>query len=158
MRKRLFRALPVVVFVFALDQATKYLAAARIDPAGPVEVFPFLHLVNVRNVGAAFGMLEGMGNAFFIIVSVLAIGFILFLMYKGWENPFCLSLILAGALGNLTDRMLLGYVRDFLDFSLGRYHWPAFNVADSALSIGLALIIIGSMRAKKPAGGGEKQV
>jgi signal peptidase II len=143
--KKSYKVLPVFILVLALDQATKHLASTRINPAEPIEIFPFFHLVNVKNVGAAFGMFSGLGNVFFIIVSFIAIGFVVYMLVKETRGLLSLTLILGGAVGNLTDRLLFGHVRDFLDFSLGRYHWPAFNVADSALIVGLVLILYVSM-------------
>ena len=140
----------ILVTVVVLDQITKYLAAGLIDPSSQVEILPVLHLVNVKNTGAAFGMLKSLGNNFFIAVSVLAIALIAVLLVKSKEGLPSLCLILAGAMGNLIDRLFLGYVRDFLDFSIGKYHWPAFNVADSAITIGLlTMILIGTVFRKK---------
>lgn len=125
-----------------LDQATKYLADKLISPFNPIELLPFLHLVNLRNEGAAFGMFKSLGNNIFIIISLIAIGVIFFMLIKGKENPLGLSLILGGAIGNLIDRLFRGSVVDFIDVFAGRHHWPAFNVADSALTIGIGLIFI----------------
>jgi signal peptidase II len=148
--KKAPKVLTILITVFALDQVTKYLASTYIHPAEPVEIFPFFHLVNVTNVGAAFGMFQGIGNAFFIAISFLAIGFVVFLIVKETRGIVSLTLILSGALGNLTDRLFMGHVRDFLDFSIGRHHWPAFNVADSALTVGLILIVFSSVFRKTP--------
>ena len=125
-----------------LDQATKYFADNLISPFNPVEFLPFLHLVNLRNEGAAFGMFKSFGNNIFIIISLIAIGVIVFVLIKGKEDPLGLSLILGGAIGNLIDRLFRGSVVDFIDVFAGRHHWPAFNVADSALTIGIGLIFI----------------
>ncbi len=139
------KALPVavtVIVVTALDLVTKHLAATRISHYEPIEVFSFFNLVNVQNRGAAFGIFSALGSWFFIAISLSAIAFIIYLLVKTDESPLALALIMSGALGNLADRLLFGYVRDFLDVHLGVHHWPAFNVADSALTVGLALIII----------------
>ncbi|MGD8351804.1 MAG: signal peptidase II, partial [Nitrospirota bacterium] len=135
---------PVVV----LDQLSKYLAAGRIDPFAPLEVLPFLNLVNIRNVGAAFGLFTSMGNAFFIAVSLVAIALIGFLIARERDGTAGLSLVLAGAVGNLIDRLAFGYVRDFVDLHAGSHHWPAFNVADSALTVGIALLLAGPLMRK----------
>lgn len=145
---RKLTSLPMAVVVLVLDQFTKSLAAEAISPASSIKALPFLYLVNVRNTGAAFGMLQGLGNAYFIGLSVAAIVFIAVLLFKGTEDRFALSLILSGAIGNLIDRILLGYVRDFIDFTVGGYHWPAFNVADSALTVGLIVMLFGSVFGK----------
>jgi signal peptidase II len=107
-----------------------------------IELLPFLHLVNVKNVGAAFGMFKDMGNNVFIIISFMAIIFVVFMLIKGKEDSMGFSLILGGAIGNLIDRISRGFVVDFIDVFVGRFHWPAFNVADSALTIGIGLIFI----------------
>ena len=152
------KAIPVavtVVLVTALDLITKHLAASRISPYEPIEILPFMNLVNVQNRGAAFGMFSSFGSWFFIAISISAIAFIIYLLVKTNESPVALALIMAGALGNVADRLMLGYVRDFLDVHAGGHHWPAFNVADSALTVGLALIIVlpiihGIKQKKKP--------
>jgi len=141
--------LSIVFFVTILDQATKYFADTLVEPARPVKVLPFFHLVNVKNTGAAFGLLGFLGNWFFVGVSVLAVIFIVYLLVRGRDGTLGLSLVLSGAVGNLIDRLAYGYVRDFLDFSIGSYHWPAFNVADSALSVGLVILLLGSFMKKK---------
>jgi len=134
----------VLALVVALDQFTKHLASTRIDPMQPIDILPVFSLVNLRNVGAAFGLFSSIGNTVFIAVTVLAIALIVFIIVKEKEGFIPFSLILAGAVGNLTDRLSLGYVRDFLDFHIGTHHWPAFNVADSSLTIGMILLIIGA--------------
>lgn len=128
-----------------LDQTTKYLANNFINPFKSIELLPFLHLVNVRNTGTAFGMFRSLGNNTFIIISIIAIAFIFFLLIKGKENPLGLSLVLGGAIGNLIDRLFYGSVIDFIDVFVGRFHWPAFNVADSSLTIGIIIIFLTSL-------------
>jgi signal peptidase II len=135
----------IVLIVVALDQITKYLIAVSLNPADSIEIFPFLHIVNVRNTGAAFGSFKNLGSSFFIILSVLAIAFVIYLLIKRTYNYSGLSLVLGGAIGNLIDRILYGKVIDFIDFSVGSFHWPAFNVADSALTIGIIVIILNSL-------------
>jgi signal peptidase II len=142
------RALPValiVLAIIALDQVTKYLIVTMLSAYDSIEIFSFLHIVNVRNTGAAFGSFKSLGSSFFIIVAVAAIGFIVYLLMKRVYNTFGLSLILGGAVGNLIDRIFYGQVVDFIDFSIGSYHWPAFNVADSSLTVGIMLILVTSV-------------
>jgi signal peptidase II len=141
MKRTLFIFL-IVLLVVALDQATKYLIMANLSVYDSKEIFPFLHIVHVRNTGAAFGMFKSLGSTFFIILSVFAMIFIIYLFEKRTYNTFGLSLILGGALGNLIDRVFYGKVVDFIDFSIGSFHWPAFNVADSSLTIGIAVILV----------------
>jgi len=132
----------LILLIVLSDQITKYLVNKFINPFRFVELLPFLHLVNVRNTGSAFGMFRGFGNNVFIVISLVAIAFIFFMLIKGREDSFSLSLILGGAIGNLIDRLFYGSVIDFIDVFAGRFHWPAFNIADSALTIGIGLIFI----------------
>jgi signal peptidase II len=131
----------IVLVVVALDQATKYLIMTNLSLYDSKEIFPFLHIVHVRNTGAAFGIFKNLGSMFFIILSVFAIIFIINLLAKRTYNTVGLSLILGGALGNLIDRISYGKVVDFVDFSVGNFHWPSFNVADSSLTIGIVVIL-----------------
>ena len=144
--KRTILASLIVFAVIALDQATKYLIVKSLTAYDAIEVFPFLHIVNVRNTGAAFGMFKSLGSNFFVIVSVVAVGFMVYLIMKNAYNLFGLSLILGGAIGNLIDRLVYGKVVDFIDFSVGSFHWPSFNVADSALTVGIFIIFLASLK------------
>jgi signal peptidase II len=104
----------------------------------------------VRNTGGAFGIFGGekggLGSLLFVLVSLIAIGSILFLFIRLREDEkrlsLSLSLVLSGAIGNLIDRLRLGEVVDFLDFYLFSYHWPAFNIADSAICLGIGLMAL----------------
>lgn len=135
--------------IFLLDQFSKLLVLRTLAPSDVVEILPFFRLVFVTNRGAAFGSLQSLGNTFFIVVSVVAIAIVVMLLMKGKENPLGLSFILGGAVGNLVDRIRFGYVVDFLDVHAGHYHWPAFNVADSFLTIGILLILYGYVVRRK---------
>lgn len=132
----------IALFVFILDQLTKYLIKSYVSPYEIIRVLPFFNIVYVENIGSAFGMFKSLGNIFFIVVAALAMIFVTVLIIKDRDNRLSFSLILGGAAGNLTDRIIHGYVIDFLDVYVGRYHWPAFNVADSALTIGVLLLAI----------------
>ena len=143
--KRFKEAFLISFIVVALDQITKYLALTYINPYDSFKILPFLHLVLVTNKGAAFGMFKHIGSSFFIAASVIAIIFVIYLLIRGKEDHLGLSLILGGAIGNLIDRILYGSVVDFIDLSIGKYHWPAFNVADSALSIGVTIILLNNL-------------
>jgi signal peptidase II len=145
----LFLSLPL----YALDQCTKQMIVRLISPDEARIVVPdFFSLVNVINTGAAFGSFRG-NNTFFIVVSVIALVVVTALLVRrrqpdAWRDV-SLALLLAGILGNLTDRLLHGHVIDFLLFNLHiRYAdpWPAFNVADSCISIAVVLFIIHSFR------------
>jgi len=142
MKKRIFYAPLIISFVVLLDQITKYLARTSIHPLETIELLPVLNLVNVRNQGAAFGVFRSLGNNFFILISVAAILFMLWVIITAKEDYRVFSLLAGGAIGNLIDRLTLGYVVDFLDVTVSGYHWPAFNVADSALTVGIAFLMI----------------
>jgi len=141
MKNKLVYPLCIISFVVLFDQITKYVARTRINPMEPVELLPVLNLVNVRNQGAAFGMFSSLGNNFFIIISLVAILFMLWVIVSAKEDYRVFSLLAAGAIGNLIDRVRLGYVVDFVDVSIAGHHWPAFNVADSALSLGIVFLL-----------------
>lgn len=143
--KKYAYVLLITLSVIALDQATKYLIVTSLNAYDSIEIFPFLNIVNVRNTGAAFGMFRSLGSGFFIIISLAAIVFVVNLIMRNAYNFIGLSLILGGAVGNLIDRLFYGKVVDFIDFSAGNFHWPAFNVADSSLTIGIGIILITSL-------------
>ena len=130
----------IVISVVALDQLTKYLISTSISPFDSIKIFPFLHLVYIQNTGAAFGIFKHLGSGFFILLSIIAILIVISLLGKGTYSRLGLSLVLGGAMGNLIDRLRFGTVVDFIDFSVGDFHWPAFNVADSALTVGMSVI------------------
>ncbi len=146
--KKTAYALPIVLSVVALDQITKNFIINYLSFSDSVEVFPFLHIINIRNTGAAFGSFKGLGSGFFIVVSLVAILFVINLLRKRMYNFFGLSLVLGGAIGNLIDRIRYGKVVDFVDFNIGSFHWPAFNVADSALTVGIIIILVVSFLRK----------
>jgi signal peptidase II len=139
--------------LYALDQLTKYLVLQSVDPEQPCVVIPgFLDLVNVTNTGAAFGSFRN-NNGAFIVISCLALLFVVSLLVRRrsrdvWRDV-SLALLLAGILGNLTDRLLHGHVIDFLLFDLHiplAHPWPAFNVADSCICVAVFCFIIHSFR------------
>ena len=137
-------ALSVILVV--IDQATKTIAHRFVGPYDTYRVLPFLNIVNLRNPGSAFGMLQHAGNAFFAALTAIAIGIIVYIMAKSKRIHAGLVLVLSGAAGNLLDRILYGSVRDFIDVHAGRFHWPAFNFADSYISIGVVLLFITSLK------------
>jgi signal peptidase II len=155
MRFIFFLSLPL----YALDQLTKQLVLRSISPYEARVVVPdFFTLVNVTNDGAAFGSFKG-NNTFFVVISIAALIVVTVLLSRprppdAWRDV-SLALLLGGILGNLTDRLLYGHVIDFLLFNLHiRYAnpWPAFNVADSCISVAVVLFIIHSFRKPKSAG------
>jgi signal peptidase II len=158
LQKRNILFLAITVLVVLLDQATKVWI---ISTLGLHEGFPlidgFFSIVHVRNPGAAFGFLAGapplFRYLFFIAVTVAAIVLILhYLRVSRIEEPSlvsALALILAGAVGNLIDRIRFGEVVDFLDVYIGSHHWPAFNVADSAITVGAGVLMAALLRRRK---------
>jgi signal peptidase II len=149
----MWQRLWIAVAVVVMDQLTKFAATDYLARHGEILLTSFLNLVLVHNTGAAFGFLSSAGgwqNFFFIIVALAASIFILW-MYRrlGTQDRLlatALMLVLGGALGNLIDRLIHGYVIDFIDVYYGTWHWPAFNVADSAISIGAVLLVVDALR------------
>lgn len=130
----------IALTVFVIDQFTKHLIRSNVGPYDVVRVLPFFNIVYAENVGSAFGMFKSLGNVFFMFVAAAAIVAVAVMIIREKENRLSFSLILGGAMGNLADRILYGHVIDFLDFFVGRWHWPVFNVADSALTVGIMLM------------------
>lgn len=143
--------------VFVLDQATKLWVEAVLPLGSSVPVWPILDLVHVHNRGAAFSFLAGASGwqrEFFIGIALAATAWISWLLVRTrGQALFCagLGLILGGAVGNVVDRFRLGGVVDFLHFHWGPYYWPAFNVADSAITCGAALLILDAFRQPRAA-------
>lgn len=142
--------------VTGLDQLTKFMVLAGLRLYEAIPVIPgFFNLTFITNTGAAFGLLAGeqtlLRQVFFIAVAMAAL-LVLFFSYRhlhGQSRLFvhAIGMIAGGAVGNLIDRLRFGHVVDFLDFYVKGYHWPAFNVADSAITIGVGLFILGSLLA-----------
>jgi signal peptidase II len=144
MTSRLGTFLTCATLVLALDQVTKAIVSARLLPGDPVPVIDnFLRLTLVHNTGAAFGLFPG-SRLPFILISALAIVVVLYLFardaYRSFLNRVLLGSILGGALGNLIDRIRWGRVVDFIDVGFGTVRWPVFNVADSAVTLGVILL------------------
>ena len=139
--------------VVVVDQSTKVAAVKALDPASSVELTSMLDLVLAYNPGAAFSILSTAGGWqrwLFIGLALAISGFIVYwlrdLPRRARWTPLALSLVLGGAVGNLIDRVRVGAVVDFIDFHVGDWHWPAFNVADSAICIGAALLVLRTFR------------
>ena len=152
-----YRSLTIIAFVIlVLDQVTKLYVDAnfRLHETVPV-IRDFFHLTYVRNKGAAFGILadNAVRIPFFITVSVVAmLGILWYIKHLKDDQRlalFSLSLVFSGAFGNLIDRIRLGEVIDFLDVFWQRHHWPAFNVADSAITVGVTLLFIEMWREER---------
>lgn len=149
MKQRLYPYFILALFLLLLDQITKTLIKFFVHPFEIITILPFFNIVYVENTGSAFGMFKSLGSLFFIIVSLMAIVFVTFLLIKERDNRVCYALVLGGAAGNLLDRLIYGYVIDFLDFHVGGFHWPVFNIADSALTVGIFLLLFKTFFSKK---------
>ncbi len=144
--------------VLCLDQVSKAVVSATLKMH---EIRPIIHgllnLTRVHNTGAAFGLLAGqpspLRTLFFLVISLLAMGMVIWMLFRlppGQKVELvALSLIFGGALGNVIDRARLGEVIDFIDVYYSGYHWPAFNVADSAITVGVILLLYRLVFAKK---------
>ena len=151
----LFASLAVLV----LDQWTKWLVEVHLPDHAAQPVVPgFLTLTHVRNTGVAFGLFaaQGMTGGSWML-TLLGLAALTAVGVYFWFTPsrdrillVALALVVGGAVGNLLDRVLAGAVTDFIDVYVGSHHWPAFNVADSAISIGIALMAIDSLRLHRP--------
>lgn len=143
----------VAALVIIADQLTKYLAVQQMSLFDSIPLLPHLNFTLLHNTGAAFSFLadaDGWQRWFFVLLGVGVSTFILVWMRRMPANqgpllPLALSLILGGALGNVIDRALHGYVIDFIDFYYGSWHWPAFNVADAAITVGAIIFIFDSI-------------
>ena len=135
--------------VVVLDQITKYIAESKLDFRVPVDIFPSLNMTLVYNRGAAFSFLSDAGGwqrwFFITLSSVVSIALVYWLRNVEKDRIFLaagLALVLGGAVGNLIDRSLYGHVIDFIDVYYQNWHFPAFNIADSAISLGAGLLIV----------------
>ena len=150
----------IAILVIVLDRMSKWLVAGSINLHDSIPVLPgFFRLTHVQNSGAAFGLFAESSSEWkvgiLILFSILALAVVSALLWKNSHSMTItgvgLALILGGAVGNLWDRLLTGHVVDFFDFYLGSYHWPAFNVADSAIVIGALLLVAEILFARSPA-------
>jgi signal peptidase II len=146
----------LAVLIVVLDQLTKQWVSSSFSYGESLELLPFLNLTLVHNMGAAFSFLSDAGGWqrwFFaivsLIVSVVLIVWLSRLPARQYLLATALSLVLGGAIGNLWDRVFLGYVIDFVDIFYQKYHWPAFNVADTAITVGAILLILESLFSSK---------
>ncbi|MFQ5789429.1 MAG: signal peptidase II [Acidobacteriota bacterium] len=150
--------LAVVGFVLLLDQATKILVGLTLSPGEFVPVVPGLvHLTLVRNTGMAFGLLSAATIPYkpvlVTLLSVLALSAVVVYAFNAPASErfsqFGLALILGGALGNIVDRVRLGYVVDFIDVFFRSSHWPAFNVADASICVGVGFLLLDTLRRRE---------
>ena len=155
MNKVFYKWISISAVVVALDLYTKHLIQRAFEYGEHLKITSFFDLVRYHNEGAAFSFLADAGGWqkwFFSGVSMIAVIVITYLLKKHQNQKLFslgLALVLGGAIGNLYDRLTLGYVVDFLSFHVNDWFWPAFNVADSAICVGVALLLLDSF--KKPA-------
>ena len=149
----------IAVVVVVLDQLTKLVVLHRLAPGAPVTVVPGLvALTLVMNPGLAFGLLAGVPPGWRWIVVPLSLLALLVLLRValrilptgGWRERSAIGLVFGGAVGNLIDRARFGAVVDFVDVHFRGYHWPAFNVADSAITIGVAMLALAALADRSP--------
>ena len=146
-----YRWLAVSILILFADQLTKQMIVQNMDLYERIEILPFFNLFYIHNLGAAFGFLNdqpGWQRWFFsIVTTVVSLGILYWLTkLKPSQKLLIIALVfvLGGALGNLFDRVMFGYVIDFIDWHAFGYHWPSFNIADMAISMGAFLLILDS--------------
>jgi signal peptidase II len=149
----------LVLFILLLDRWTKWLIDTRLLLNQTIVVIDgFFNITYVRNTGVAFGILDSVQSSMkSTLLAILTVGAVIGVIVYSWRTPLsqkllqaALSLILAGALGNLYDRVRYGYVIDFIEIYFRDYRWPSFNVADSAITTGVALLAIEMFRKESP--------
>ena len=147
MSRRFSLGLAVAVLVALADQAAKWWMAGLLAPRGgrAVELLPFLRLVEVWNRGMSFGLFNEAGQswAFVIVAAAVSAALVWWLARadRGWTGV-AIGLVMGGAAGNVADRLRFGAVFDFMDFHAWGWHWPAFNLADSAITVGVVLLVL----------------
>lgn len=152
MKKKYYVGISLLVafLIIVIDQVTKWIIASSMKIGDSYEVIPnFLNITSHRNNGAAWGILSGKMFFFYIITVIILIVLVLFFIKEAQYNLFmqlAISLLFAGALGNFIDRLFNGEVVDFIDTNIFGYDFPIFNVADSSLTIGVILVIIGLLK------------
>ena len=140
-----FSLLILSIFLLIVDQSTKAIIVNRFDLYESIPIIPFFNLTFVVNYGFAFGFLNS-PSLNQIIVSIVIFSIIIYFLYlliktQDYIFKMCLVLIMSGAIGNFIDRIYRGYVVDFIDIYVFNYHWPAFNIADSCISVGFVILI-----------------
>ncbi len=159
MKNKYYWAGSIIGLVLILDQATKYLVEKHIRLYDTITIIPgFFNLTHVRNRGAAFGIFANVPGIwrglFFISVTIIAVAVIGYLIRTATERMHLIafSLIAGGAVGNLIDRLRYTEVVDFIQWYVKDHFWPSFNIADSAISVGVALLVVDMLFTKKQEG------
>jgi signal peptidase II len=155
-----YKAYGLAALVFALDRLTKWIIESRVSFVESYRVIPgFFDIVHSENRGVAFGLLNDSTSEWrtvlLVAFSLVAVGVVGYTLWKSahlsWNTVYGLALILGGAAGNVFDRLLSGRVTDFLELYVGEWHWPTFNMADSAIVIGSGLLLLDLLRPKRQA-------
>jgi signal peptidase II len=154
--RRFAAGLAVAALVIFLDQASKGWILHALDGRPPLRIAEFFNIFLIRNYGVSFGMFNNGGGVNAIAFSLLAaviVGALLVWLWRAADGVIVLAigLIVGGAVGNVIDRLRLGSVVDFLDFHIGEWHWPAFNLADSAICVGVGLMLIDGLLRRREA-------
>ena len=161
-RSRLARVVTIAAVVVILDQITKLIVLQRLVPGVPIVLVDgYLAFTLVMNTGLAFGLLAGIPAGWRWLVGLLSLVALVVLLRValrilpsgGWREQSAIGLIFGGAIGNLIDRTRFGAVVDFVDVYVRDWHWPAFNVADSAITVGVAVLALGVMFERSPSPG-----
>ncbi|MBN1622200.1 MAG: signal peptidase II [Endomicrobiales bacterium] len=142
-----------ILLIILADQITKYLVRTNLFLGQSIPITPFFRLTYITNTGIAFGLFRG-ANIFFIVLAIVILTVFYFWIKKNKDvlsdwMKISFALIFAGAIGNLIDRIVRGSVIDFLDFHIRQYSWPAFNVADSCITIGGVILFFSVLKLKK---------
>ena len=152
----------IAAVIVAVDQAVKFAVVQYFSSHPAIAVTSFFNLLLVYNTGAAFSFLSdaaGWQRGFFIAIALAASVWIIWLLRRDARPSLltaALTLVLAGAVGNMIDRILIGSVVDFLDFHAFGYHWPAFNIADSAITCGAAMLLVDAFRPERSRADGAR--
>jgi signal peptidase II len=152
-KENMKKQLGIILAIILIDQLVKYAVRMLLFVGQTVVILPFFQLTHITNTGVAFGMFQGANLVFTIFTILILSGFIFWYSknkgaMSGWLN-WAVILIIAGALGNLIDRLVLGHVVDFLEFHWAGHYFPAFNMADSCISVGGVMLLIAFIRMEK---------
>ena len=151
----------IIPGIFAADRWTKALIVEHLKYLGSIEIAPFFSIVHARNYGGAFGFLSqhGASTYIFLVFPIIIIAGLIYYLLR-YQHPaavqFSLACILAGAVGNMYDRLTDGYVTDFIDVYYRNLHWPAFNIADMSISVGIGLWLFTQLFGRSGQGAGVK--
>ena len=155
----LLRGLDTAIGVVILDQLGKAAVRGRFAggaAGGPENVAPFFNIVLIHNRGMSFGLFNSGGGLNALLFSLVAAAIVAVLIYwlsrvESWLLAVAIGLVIGGAIGNVIDRLRFGGVVDFLDFHVGSWHWPAFNIADSAICVGVAVMLLDGLLLRREA-------